>query len=133
MKPEPQPADEVQLGTAPTSSALGRKYHQAALVYFAYGVLYLARVIALGERSGWNLHGYSPIYAWILLPVGLAITIGFPILIWRQIRWFTMALALVVFVRSVYLFIQANVDFFIGPFFVAAVTAWMLARAAWDL
>ncbi len=110
-----------------------RKYQQAAIVYFCYGVLYLARVVAMGDRSGWNLHGYSPMYAWILLPLGLAITVGFPLLIWRQIRWFTMALAIVVFIRTVYLFIQANVDFFLGPFLVAAVTAWMLARAAWDL
>ncbi len=63
-----------------------RKYHQAAIVYFGYGVLYPARIIALGERSGWNLHGYSPLYAWILLPLGLAVTIGFPILIWRRAR-----------------------------------------------
>ncbi len=118
---------------AAADRAQTRKYQQAAIVYFGYGVLYLARVVALGERSGWNLHGYSPLYAWILLPLGLAITIGFPILIWRQIRWFTMALAIVVFIRAVYLFIQANVDFFLGPFLVAAVTAWMLARAAWDL
>ncbi len=119
--------------TAAAERARTRKYHQAAIVYFGYGVLYLARVVAMGERSGWNLHGYSPIYAWILLPLGLAITIGFPILIWRGVRWFTMALAIVVFIRAVYLFIQANVAFFLGPFLVAAITAWMLARAAWDL
>lgn len=127
-------AENEAVGVAEAAAEVrARKYHQAGIVYFGYGVLYLARVVALGERSGWNLHGYSPVYAWVLLPVGLAITIGFPILIWRQVRWFTMALAIVVFVRTVYLFVQANVDFFIGPFLVAAATAWMLARAAWDL
>ena len=114
-------------------SAQARKYHQAAVVYFGYGVFYLARVIALGLRSDWNLHGYPKAVAWIALPLGLAITVGFPILIWRQIRWFTMALAIVVFIRSVYLFAQGNTAFFLGPFVVSAIAAWMLARAAWDL
>ena len=110
-----------------------RKYHQAAVFYFGYGVLYLGRVIALGQRSDWNLHGYPRILAWVLLPVGLLITLVFPYLVWRQIRWFTMALAIVVFIRAVYMFAQENVQFFIGPFLVSAAVAWMLARAAWDL
>ena len=127
MNPDPQST------AAPASDRPTRKYHQAALVYFAYGVLYLSRVFALGLRSDWNLHGYPSYLAWILLPVGLVITVAFPYFIWRQVRWFTMALAIVVFIRTVYLFAQGNVDFFFGPFLVAAVTAWMLARAAWDL
>ncbi len=113
--------------------ARARRYRQAAVLYFAYGVLYLARVIALGERSEWNLHGYPKLFGFIMLAVGLAITVTFPIFIWRGVRWFTMALAVVVFVRSVYLFVQPNTGFFFGPFVVAAVTAWALARAAWDL
>lgn len=120
-------------GPREETAVQARKYQQAAVVYFGYGVLYLARVVSMGMRSGWNLHGYSPVLAWILLPVGLLITLAFPYFIWRGVRWFTMALAIVVFVRAVYLFIQANVDFFFGPFVVTAVTAWMLARAAWDL
>jgi hypothetical protein len=110
-----------------------KKYHQAAVFYFGYGILYLARITALGIRSGWEMHGYPRILAWILLPVGLAITLGFPFIIWRQVRWFTVALAIVVFIRSAYMFAQPNTSFFIGPFLVSIVTAWMLARAAWDL
>lgn len=110
-----------------------RKYRQAAVVYFAYGILYFTRVFALGVRSDWNLHGYPKSAAWVLLPVGLIISVVFPYFIWRKVRWFTMALAVVVFVRAAYLFAQSNVDFFIGPFLVTAVAAWMLARAAWDL
>ena len=113
-------------------AARARKYQQAAVFYFGYGALYLAKVTALGMRSDWNLHGYPPILAWVLLPVGLGITVAFPYLIWRQIRWFTIALAILVFVRTVYLFTQ-DLQFFLGPFIVAAATAWMLARAAWDL
>lgn len=110
-----------------------RKYHQAAVVYFAYGVLYFTRVFALGLRSDWNLHGYPKIAAWVALPVGLIIAVVFPYFIWRRVRWFTIALAIVVFLRAVYLFSQSNVDFFMGPFLVTAVAAWMLVRAAWDL
>ncbi len=116
-----------------TSPELARKYRQAALVYLGYGVLYLARVVAMGARSGWNLHGYPTWVAWVFLPLGLAITVAFPYFIWRQVRWFTIALAIVVFARSVYLFAQPNTDVFLGPFLVSAVATWMLARAAWDL
>jgi hypothetical protein len=114
-------------------SSRARKYRQAAVLYFAYGVFYLARVIALGERSAWNLHGYPRALGWVMLGVGAVITVTFPIFIWRGVRWFTLALAVVVFVRSVYVFVQPNVAFFLGPFLVTAVTAWALARAAWDL
>jgi hypothetical protein len=121
------PAGSVEL------NALARKYRQAAVCYFGYGVLYLARIVALGVRSGWNLHGYPRAVAWIFLPLGLLITLAFPYFIWRQVRWFTMALAIVVFIRAVYLFSQSNTGFFLAAFFVSAVTAWLLARAAWDL
>lgn len=110
-----------------------RKYRQAAIVYFGYGVLYMARILALGTRSDWNLHGYSPVVAGLFIFLGAVIAIGFPYIVWRQVRWFTIALAIAVFLRSVYLFSQANDAFFLGPFLVASVTAWMLARAAWDL
>lgn len=109
------------------------KYHQAAIFYFGYGVFYLTRVTAIGIDSGWNMHGYPRWLAWILIPLGGLITIAFPLLIWRGVRWFTIALAIVVFIRAAYLFGQSNTQFFLGPFLVTAATAWMLARAAWDL
>lgn len=132
MKPDPG-LDARSETLTERDQARERKYHQAAIVYFAYGVLYFARVFALGVRSDWNLHGYPSIAAWVLLPLGLIISVVFPYFIWRRVRWFTMALAVVVFVRAAYLFTQSNVDFFMGPFLVTAVAAWMLARAAWDL
>lgn len=130
------PDTEVDIRSAapPDGGRAGeRKYHQAAVVYFAYGVLYFTRFLALGLRSGWNVHGYPKIVAWGALPLGLIFTLVFPYFIWRRVRWFTMALAVVVFVRAAYLFTQSNTDFFMGPFLVTAVAAWMLARAAWDL
>jgi len=110
-----------------------RKYHQAAVIYFAYGVLYLSKVVALGETSGWSMHDYPSWVGWIFIALGALITIAFPYFIWRQVRWFTMVLAVAVFARTVYVFVQPEVGFYLGPFLVAAVTAWMLARAAWDL
>lgn len=124
---------EADAATLARDAARALKYRQAAILYFAYGVLYLARVVTLGVRSGWEMHGYPPVAAWILIPVGALITVVFPYFIWRQVRWLTAVLALVVFVRAVYTFVQPNVGFFLGPFMVTAVTAWMLARAAWDL
>lgn len=130
------PDTRVDVGSAASTDgdrARERKFHQAAVAYFAYGMLYFTRIFALGLRSDWNLHGYPKSAALVALPVGLIITVVFPYFIWRSVRWFTMALAIVVFLRAVYLFSQSNVDFFMGPFFVTAVAAWMLARAAWDL
>ncbi len=124
---------DVSTAVTATDPVRAAKYRQAAVLYFAYGVLYLARVLTLGERSGWDMHGYPRAEAWILIAVGILITVTFPYFIWRGIRWFTMVLAALVFVRSVYLFVQPNVGFFLGPFLVTALTAWMLARAAWDL
>ncbi len=126
---------ETAVGPAESSSLdpRTRKYRQAAVVYFGYGAFYLSRIVAMGVRSDWNLHGYPRVAAWVLIPIGFLITVGFPFFIWRQVRWFTMALAIVVFIRAIYLFAQPNTGFFLGPFLVTAVAAWMLARAAWDL
>jgi hypothetical protein len=126
-------SSESGSGAAATEERRTVKYHQAAVLYFAYGVLYLSKVVMLGKQSGWNMHGYPSWVAWIAIPLGAIITITFPYLIWRQVRWFTMVLAVIVFIRTVYLFVQPEVGFYLGPFLVAAPTAWMLARAAWDL
>ncbi len=120
-------------GDAGPDPELRRKYRQAAVVYFAYGVYYLAGVIGLGRRSGWTLHGYGPITAGLFIAVGTAITIAFPFFVWRQVRWFTRALAIVVFARSAYLFTELTLPSFLGPFLVAVAAAWVLTRAGWDL
>lgn len=126
-------SSEVQFGVPATGRERMLKYRQAAVLYFAYGVLYLSKILVMGRQGGWNMHGYPQWVAWILIPVGALITIAFPYLIWRQVRWFTMVLAVLVFIRAVYLFVQPEVGFYLGPFLVAAATAWMLTRAAWDL
>ena len=118
---------------ATSDSTRAVKYHQAAVLYFAHGVLYLAQVVALGVRSGWEMTNHPRAPVWIFLPLGALITVALPYFVWRQVRWLTAVLAALVFATAVYFFVQPNVGFFLGPFLVAAVTAWMLARAAWDL
>ncbi len=111
-----------------------RKYHQAAVFYFGYGVFYTAGVLGQGRQTSWNLHGLPPVFALIFIPIGIAIAIGFAYLIWRQIQLFTRVLAVLVLARAAWLFMDINLQpLFLGPFFIAAATAWMLARAGWDL
>jgi hypothetical protein len=126
-------SSESGTGAAATEKRRTQKYRQAAVLYFAYGVLYLSKVVMMGKQSGWNMHGYPSWVAWIFIPVGAIVTLSFPYFIWRQVRWFTMILAVVVFMRAVYLFAKPEVGFYLGPFLVTAAAAWMLARAAWDL
>jgi hypothetical protein len=111
-----------------------RKYRQAAVFYFGYGVLYVAGVLGLARRTGWWLHGLRPIWTFVFLPLGAAIAVVFAILVARQIRWFTRLLAVLVLGRAAFLFMEIHVQpVMVGPALVAAATAWMLARAGWDL
>src|SRR5262245_19219202 len=72
-----------------------RKYNQAAVGYFGYGLIYLAGAIYLG-RIG---KGPDANVLWYL--VGAAIAFGVPYLIWRRFKWMTRALALLVLVRVI--------------------------------
>lgn len=72
-----------------------QKYHQAALTYLVYGLLYLSGAVYLAEmevvaRSGW---------VWFL--VGAIFVVGLPPLIWKEFKWLTRILAILVFVRVV--------------------------------
>lgn len=120
--------------TGQAAAAVSRKYRQAAVFYFGYGVLYLAGVLGQGRQTGWRLHGLDPIWAAIFLPLGALVAVGFAYLVWREITWFTRALAILVFARAAWLFMDISIQpLFLGPFFVAVATAWMLTRAGWDL
>lgn len=119
------------------------KYHQAAITYFIYGLLYLAGAVYLArmdvvDRSGW---------AWFL--VGSIFVLGLPPLIWYGFKWVTRILALLVFVRvaglirtiitddgtTIALPWSGTLPIRIGAFaflIIAAVTGAMLARAGWE-
>jgi hypothetical protein len=77
---------------------LRNKYHQAAVAYFIYGLLYLGgafyaatagvseRAVTSGSAVGWFVLG------------GLVVIV-FPLLIWKQFKWFTRILAGLLVVR----------------------------------
>lgn len=120
-----------------------RKYNQAAVGYLVYGLIYLAGAIHLG-RIG---KGPDGSVWWYLL--GAAIAFGFPYLIWKRLKWFTRALAVLVLVRVIGLVriaAQAESDAVPLPWggeivtwqgtvvfmLVAVVTCILLARAGWQ-
>jgi hypothetical protein len=120
-----------------------RKYRQAAVGYLIYGVIYLAGAIFLG-RIG---RGPDGTVWWYL--IGAAMAFGFPYLIWRQSRWMTRVLAVLVLVRVIGLLrIAARAESDPVPlpwggeiatshgaivFMLIAVTACLLlARAGWQ-
>ena len=72
-----------------------RKYGQAAIGYFVYGVIYLAGAVYLG-RIGKGPDG--PVW-WYL--IGAAMALGFPYLIWKRFKWVTRILAVLVIVRVI--------------------------------
>jgi hypothetical protein len=120
-----------------------RKYRQAAVGYLIYGVIYLAGAIFLG-RIG---RGPDGTVWWYLIGAGMAF--GFPYLIWRQSRWMTRVLAVLVLVRVIGLLrIAARAESDPVPLpwggeiatshgaivfmLIAVVTSVLLARAGWQ-
>lgn len=72
-----------------------QKYHQAAVTYLFYGLIYLSGAVYLAEtdvvaRSGW---------VWFL--VGAVFVLVLPPLIWKEFKWITRLLAVLVFVRVI--------------------------------
>jgi hypothetical protein len=72
-----------------------RQYRQAAIGYLVYGVIYLAGAIYLG-RIG---RGPDGTVGWYL--IGTAMAFGFPYLIWKQFKWVTRILAVLLLVRII--------------------------------
>ena len=118
------------------------KYHQAAVTYFVYGLIYLTGAVYLAEmelvaRSGW---------AWFL--IGLVFVLVLPPLIWRGYKWFVRVLAGLVLLRIAGLIrviatdegatvlLPGGIDLPMAAgaavfMVVAAVTCGMLIRAGW--
>lgn len=121
-----------------------RKYHQAAITYLIYGLIYLSGAVYLAgmdvvARSGWVWFAVGSIFVLILPP-----------LIWYKFKWVTRILALLVFVRVVGLariILSGNRETVPLPgsgsipmawgaaafLLVAVVTGAMLIRAGWNL
>jgi hypothetical protein len=130
----------VEVGTSPHT----RAYRQAALTYLAYGVIYLGGAIYLG-----TVGLGPPAAAWYWYVAGGALVVFLPVLIWKEFKWVTRILAVLVFVRVLGLTriiirdegvmvpmpwgvelsqVYGAVAFLV----VAAVTCLMLVRAGWS-
>jgi hypothetical protein len=120
-----------------------RKYNQAAIGYFVYGLIYLAGAIYLA-RIGRGPGGT----AWWYL-IGAAMAFGFPYLIWRRFTWVTRILAVLVLVRVIGLVriaLRAGTEQVPLPWggevttaqgailfaLIAVTTCILLARAGWQ-
>lgn len=74
-------------------NAWRKKYHQAAIAYFVYGLIYWLGGYYLIE-VGVSARGGT---TWLL--IGAAFVFLIPPLIWHGFKWFTRVLALLVLVR----------------------------------
>lgn len=74
-----------------------RNYHQAAVAYLIYGLIYLAGAVYL-TRIGESVRGAGPGSVWWFL-FGALMVVIMPLLIWNGFKWVTRILAVLVFVR----------------------------------
>ena len=67
-------------------------YKEAAIAYLIYGIIYLAGAIYLSQ-IGLSDRGAMDNGGWIWYAVGALMVVGFPLIIWRGVRWFTLLIA----------------------------------------
>lgn len=121
-----------------------RKYRQAAVGYLVYGLIYLAGAVYLSSKE------QAPQEGLIWFALGAVMVIIIPIVIWKEFKWITRILALLVAVRvlGVLRLISAGegdpievpwggeMSIQIGAvafLIVAAAECYLLIRAGWDL
>lgn len=121
-----------------------QKYRQAAVGYFVYGLIYLAGAVYLSSQE------QAPQEGLIWFAFGAMMVIIIPVVIWKEFKWITRILALLVAVRvlGVLRLISAGEgDPVVVPwggemsiqmgavlfFIVAAAECYLLIRAGWDL
>lgn len=78
-------------------SSVRKKYRQAAVGYFVYGVVYLAGAIYMAVAGISERAAADGSVLWFVL--GAVMVAAFPLMVWFQFKWVTRALALLVFVR----------------------------------
>ena len=69
-----------------------RYYQQAALAYFIYGLIYFAGALHLSQQ-GLSGRGSMENSGWVWFAAGAVFVVGFPLIIMRGVRWFTLAVA----------------------------------------
>lgn len=72
-----------------------QRYHQAAITYLVYGLMYLSGAVYLAEV------GFVRGSSWVWFLVGVVFVLVLPPLIWKGFTWFTRLLAVLVAVRVV--------------------------------
>lgn len=75
-----------------------RKYHQAAVAYLVYGLVYLAGALYVAE-VGLSARTAGPGSGLVWFLIGGLFVAVFPVLIWKGYTWFTRLLAVLVLVR----------------------------------
>lgn len=107
-----------------------KKYHQAAIVYFANALLYF--YVATLRMPPHSFGRYVDLFFYT---AGVFLAVVFPYLIYRGYRRFTIALAGIYIIRTIVS--MSAIPFYskviIVTFVMHALTSYMLARAAWDL
>ena len=126
-----------------------KKYQQAAITYFVYGIIYLAGAIYIAN-AGLTTKTAGPSGGLVYFVMGGLFVLVIPVLIWKGFKWFTRILALFIVYR-IYELIRiiindsgkmvplpggSEISLQTGGIIfaiVAAVTCFMLVRAGWDL
>jgi hypothetical protein len=120
-----------------------QKYHQAAIAYLVYGVLYLAGALYLGSV------GVGPGGGVVWYIVGAVVVLVFPLLIWKGFKWFTRILAGLILFRIaglIQVILRDSGEGVPMPWggtlpvrsgalillLIAGVTCFMLIRAGWE-
>jgi len=114
------------------------RYHQAAVAYFLYGIVYLSgawfRLTPERQVSIYNIPW------WAFYIAGALLVIVLPLLVWKHFKWFTRIIVLGPTIKAVVLLKRelpatlsgTEIDlfnwFFVG---VALVAAYLLFRAGW--
>mgnify|MGYP003577152112 CR=1 FL=1 len=121
-----------------------RKYHQAAIVYLIYGIIYLVGALHLASVGAGPRGGAF----WFIL--GGLMALIFPLLVWKGFKWFTRILAVFVAVRVLGLIrivLDTTGEGVLMPWggtfpvrlgavlflIIAGAACFMLIRAGWDV
>ena len=124
------------------------RYRQAAITYLIYGIIYFSGAAYI-TAIGMTRRGFEGIGGYIFFGIALMFLIAFPILIWRENKWFTRILSIVIGYRIFELFrivfgdsdkmvpvpggAEISMQVGAGIFLVVAlVTMGMLIRAGWQ-
>lgn len=66
-------------------------FRRAAVIYFIYGAIYfLGAIVQLTSERKVQFFGFVP--WWVFYVLGAIVMVGFPLLVWNRLKWFTRIL-----------------------------------------